>query len=202
MTIQLWFLYLTTISMVIVSPGPNSMFCVGLGANRGFLHGMCGALGGATAAAINLSIALFFIGFISKHATALQMLQYVGAVYLMYIAYTYIKEAGEQIVIDLNEKSITKWQGYKQAAIIGLSNPNDLAFFIFLLPGFINPATFTLVHYATIVGTWVIAECCIMSGYVLLGERVLTSAFGTNKKILNYVLSGIFFVLSISLLVK
>lgn len=132
-------LFLSTTLLLVMTPGPVVIYLMTCSVDRGRRAGLVAALGvgfgtliHALAAAIGLSAIL------QSSALAFTVVQYAGAVYLIYLGIrTLLARPGvsHQPVLPVPS---TK-QMFVQGALINLLNPKTALFFFAWLPRFVHP---------------------------------------------------------------
>ena len=191
-TFETWLLYLITITAVISSPGPSSLLSAGLGATHGRKYSFYSAMGGHLTVILYLIIAFLSIDKIAQYEHIFNMFKYVAAAYLLYLATTFLKTPQSSAIVDIKRHALNPMDAAKQSAIIGLTNPKDILFFVFLLPHFINVNTYTLIDYVILVITWTFVEIPIITGYGILGENIGKWTSSKYQRYINYVIAGLF----------
>jgi threonine/homoserine/homoserine lactone efflux protein len=92
-----------------------------------------GTLGHIAFAAVGLS------ALIAASATAFTILKYAGAAYLLYLAYTLIRQGKAEAAGATPAPPPTPWQALKRGALVNLLNPKVGIFFLAFLPQFVVP---------------------------------------------------------------
>ena len=86
MSFDVWFLYLVSISVVIMIPGPLSLFMVSSSVNHGILRSYPVFLGGSLASCMYLVISAVGLGAMIVASNGLFLaLKFLGALYLIYL---------------------------------------------------------------------------------------------------------------------
>lgn len=126
--------------ILIVIPGPAVLFSVGrtlvLGRTGGLL-----SVAGVTLALVPI-VALVAIGvggIIAASATLFTVLKIAGALYLMYLgvqAIRHRKEASREV--ELGELAHAPGRQLWQGFLVGVTNPKTIAFFVAVLPQFVD----------------------------------------------------------------
>ncbi len=141
--IDLWTYVLGTV-LVILLPGPNSLFVLASAARRG-------VAGGYSAAAavfigdslLMLAAALGVVSLLKAEPLLFVALKYLGAAYLFYIGFNMLRGAWRQWhqpqqaagapVQELGEP-------FRRALLLSLSNPKAILFFVSFFIQFVDPA--------------------------------------------------------------
>ncbi|MDQ0455204.1 LysE family translocator [Rhizobium paknamense] len=131
---DLWIYVLACLAIVAI-PGPAVIYILSRTVEGGFGAGVLsasgiavGALGNALASAFGLS--LLFAAF----PASLYIIKYIGAAYLLYLAWKTLRSGGGN-----QQSDIPKKQYFVQGVIVSLLNPKVTLFFAAFLPAFIHP---------------------------------------------------------------
>ncbi len=141
--IDLWTYVLGTV-LVILLPGPNSLFVLASAAHRGV------AAGYSAAAAVfigdsllMLAAALGVVSLLKAEPLLFVALKYLGAAYLFYIGFSMLRgawrqwhqpqRAGDTPAHDLSEP-------FRRALLLSVSNPKAILFFVSFFIQFVDPA--------------------------------------------------------------
>jgi threonine/homoserine/homoserine lactone efflux protein len=144
--------FLITSLIVILLPGTGVIYTLAIGLGRGFRASVAAALGctfgivpAATAGIIGLA-AIFHTS-----ALAFEVVKYLGAAYLLYLAWNILKDGG---TLDIREdrKPATMIRTAVTGTLINVLNPKLSLFFLAFLPQFTpisDPgATLTMIELA------------------------------------------------------
>jgi threonine/homoserine/homoserine lactone efflux protein len=126
--------------ILIVIPGPAVLFSVGRTLALGRTGGLL-SVAGVTLALVPI-VALVAVGVggvIAASATLFTVLKVAGALYLMYLgvqAIRHRKEASREVELGTLTHSPRRqlWQGF----VVGVTNPKTIAFFVAVLPQFVD----------------------------------------------------------------
>ena len=122
-----------------LSPGPDNLFVLMQSATNGHragilvVLGLCTGLLGHTAA-----VALGLAAVVATSAIAFTVLKFVGAAYLLYLAWSAWRAPAAQAsgaVLQPQSGSSLYWRG----VLMNLSNPKVALFFLAFLPQFVQP---------------------------------------------------------------
>ena len=130
--------FFITSMVVILLPGTGVLYTVTIGLGRGFRASVAAAFGctfGIVPAAIASIIGLAAIFHTS--ALAFQIVKYLGVAYLLYMAWSILKDGG---ALDVNEdrKQASLWKTAMTGTLINMLNPKLSLFFLAFLPQFVN----------------------------------------------------------------
>ncbi|MBD7976231.1 MULTISPECIES: leucine efflux protein LeuE [Pseudomonas] len=142
--IDLWTYVLGTV-LVILLPGPNSLFVLASAARRGV------AAGYSAAAAVfigdsllMLAAALGVVSLLKAEPLLFVALKYLGAAYLFYIGFNMLRGAWRQWHQPQQKAAGTSAhelaEPFRRALLLSLSNPKAILFFVSFFIQFVDPA--------------------------------------------------------------
>ena len=145
-------LFALTEGFLSLIPGPAVLLVVGLSMRGGFRDGMLAAVGVVSTNAVYFTLSALGIGaLILASATLFTVIKWIGAAYLVYLGLTMIApllhqgrggagvdvaEARSRAAGAPRSASSLVWKGFALQA----GNPKNIAFFVAILPQFIDPA--------------------------------------------------------------
>ena len=138
-------LWLFVISGLILNmlPGPDSLYIVGRSATQGFRAGSAAALGIGGGTIVHILLAAFGLSAIlATSAMAFSVVKLVGAVYLLYMAYSMLTDnSTTQSLSESKLNVVPLKKNYYQGFLTNVLNPKVALFFLAFVPQFIDPAT-------------------------------------------------------------
>jgi homoserine/homoserine lactone efflux protein len=166
--------YFVTWFLVALTPGPAVICVMSQAARYGWQAGFRGVLG------IQLGNLLFFLciasgllALLSTTAHAFFIVQFAGAVYLLYL--------GLRIIISSLRASADAFQGFglgaerrnlvAQALFVQLTNPKALLFVSALLPQFLDSHRPMASQLAILLSCTVVIDTAVLGSYALLAHR-------------------------------
>ncbi len=129
--------FLITSLVVILLPGTGVLYTLAIGLGRGFRASIWAALG--CTFGIVPHIVASIVGLAALlHASALafQLIKYAGVAYLLYMAWTILRDGG---ALDVSEDRAARsaWQTARTGTLINVLNPKLSLFFLAFLPQFV-----------------------------------------------------------------
>ncbi len=175
-TLEFWSIYIITVFVASIIPGPSMLLALAHGIKHGTKISMVTALGNTVASMIQATIAIAGLGIVLSTSTSIFMIiKYIGAAYLIYLGIKLFKTPFtiENPSYDKKEKPVLK-KLFSEAFIVAAANPKALIFFTALFPQFIQANRDGLLHYTLLVLILgVIAFSCMMiysfGGYKVKG---------------------------------
>jgi threonine/homoserine/homoserine lactone efflux protein len=155
MEINLVLSFILASALLTLMPGPDSLFVITESLTKGKRNGIAVSLGLSSgilihtlAAATGLSI------IIQKSAIAFSILKYLGAAYLLYLAFLAIKEKNDTLAIitKKEEKEKPFFDLLRKGFMMNVLNPKVSLFFIAFLPQFVSKRGYSYAFQMIILG--------------------------------------------------
>lgn len=184
MPFDTWMLFCAAAFVVIVIPGPLSLLMVSNSLQLGLRRSWPAFLGGMSASLCLLVASALGLGaLLTASARGFDALKLAGALYLFYLAWNSWRHAGQ--APEPQSPTTAVGRGglalFRQAFLLGASNPKDLLFFAAFLPQFIQ-AQAPLGTQLLVMGlSWALIDLGCKLGYGLLARgagRYLRSGQG------------------------
>lgn len=179
-----------------VTPGPDMLLIATRSATHGRAAGIATYLGIATGSYCHaLALALGLSQLFLMVPGAYDIVRYLGAIYLLYLAWQAFSSSHKDKVSRRQSVVYSSWTMYRQGLFTNILNPKMALFFLALFPQFLDPMRGS-------VGIQVMALATILNiiGFVVNGSVVLISARaksflhsdGRSQRIAKY-LTGVVF---------
>ena len=146
---DLWALVIATlIFLAIPGPGTIKIFASMAEKNGGPRAGFWSTLGLMAGDAVWMVLALSGVAALAAaYPRAFDMLRYAGAAYLAWIGYTLIRDSKQTMAtqkggVVSTEQGRGAWQWFREAALVSLSNPKVIGFYVAFFPLFIDTKSF------------------------------------------------------------
>jgi threonine/homoserine/homoserine lactone efflux protein len=123
-----------------ISPGPGMLYAVARGIGQGSGAALVSVLGLSTGSFVNCLIAaLGMSAVLAASPLAYDIVRYLGAAYLCYLAYRILRAPSEEVSVG---KLRTDGLGriYTQGVITNIVNPKSALFYLSFVPQFVDPA--------------------------------------------------------------
>ncbi len=185
-----------------LTPGPDNLFVMAQAAQRGPRAGLIVTLGLCSGlivhtAAVALGLAALFMA----SAIAFTLLKFIGAGYLLYLAWQAFFHAAGARAAGAGEQLHTG-QLYRRGIIMNLSNPKVSLFFLAFLPQFVDPATGPVALQIMLLGLLFIFATILVFGGISLLVGSIGARFRSSQRsgrIMNYLAGTMFAGLAIRL---
>ena len=134
--------------LIVLLPGPNSLYVLALSARQGSRLGWSALLGILTGDSIlMLATALGAVSILITYPAIFMIIKYAGAAYLIYIGYNLVKDAIStwqkvdtgNLQHSITEKKTTGVKAFKKSLLVSLLNPKAILFFISFFAQFVDP---------------------------------------------------------------
>jgi len=195
-------LFFATSLFLALTPGPDNLFVLAQAAQRGKLAGLIVTAGLSTGILFHtLAVALGAAALFSASALAFTILKFIGAAYLLYLAFQAWRAGRSNVKQDRN-CSIGVGRLYLRGIIMNVTNPKVSIFFLAFLPQFTDPALGQLLpQFLILGGLFVVSTLVVFGGISLvagwLGEQLKSSE--KPERILNRVAGVVFLGLALKL---
>jgi threonine/homoserine/homoserine lactone efflux protein len=188
--------------LLALTPGPDNLFVLAQAAQQGKLAGLAVTIGLCTGllvhtAAVALGVAAIF----QASAVAFSLLKFIGAVYLLYLAYGAFM-AGAESGCNQHPSRLNFSKLYVRGVIMNVTNPKVSLFFLAFLPQFTDPTLGPLLPQILILGFLFILSTILIFGGISLLAGVAGGYFRKSAKaqiILNRIAGTVFVALAIKL---
>ena len=126
--------------VLIIIPGPSVLFTIGRALALGRMGGLLSVLGNALGLlpVVGL-VALGVGGIVARSVVLFTIVKVVGALYLMYLgvqAIRHRRRSAEAAISGAAPRSA--WRQLGEGFVVGVTNPKTIAFFVAVLPQFVD----------------------------------------------------------------
>lgn len=128
--------------VLIVIPGPSVLFTIGRALALGRIGGLLSVLGNALGLLPVIALVAIGVGGIVANSIVLfTIVKVVGALYLMYLGVQAIRHRRLRAEAATNGTAPrSAWRQLGEGFIVGITNPKTIAFFVAVLPQFVDLA--------------------------------------------------------------
>lgn len=162
--------FFTASVLLALAPGPDNIFVLTQSALRGRFSGLVVVLGLCTGLightlAVAVGVAVIF----QASAAAFATLKYLGACYLLYLAWQALRAPAETIAGPGHGGAAYR-RLYGRGIVMNLTNPKVSVFFLAFLPQFADPGRGAMSLQLTLLGgLFILATVLVFGAIALLG---------------------------------
>ena len=175
MDLQLTLSFLGASILLALLPGPDNILVLTESITKGKRSGIVLSAGFNSGILIHTIVAATGLSLILQTSEyAFQIIKYLGALYMFYLAFLTIREKQEEPGLDKNklEKS-GAWKLFRKGFIMNVLNPKVSLFFIAFLPQFVNKTGFNVALQMLILGfIFMVIGFIVFSGIALLSGNL------------------------------
>jgi len=195
-------LFVTASTLLALAPGPDNIFVLTQSMTKGAKPGVFVTLGLCSGlvfhtAAVALGVAAVF----QTSIVAFNILKFIGAGYLLYLAYmSFTTNSQSKIKADKENLSLARL--YKRGIIMNITNPKVSIFFLAFLPQFTNPTTGSVTLQIFALGAIFMLCALVVFSSIALVAGKLGNWFNRSKNaenILNKIAGTVFAGLALKL---
>ena len=191
-----YFLFLQIILFLFITPGTPRIVIISYSMNYGIKSCIWTALGDISANFIQGSLVIFFIGsFFSDNPNILNIIKWVGILYLLYLAYDIYKTNPKEIKSeDTNGKTIFSF--FKDGFIVAGTSPKAWMFFPLIFPQFIDFNSNYIAQFFILIITYMILDFASLIGYAVLANKLIIW-IKANPKVINSISACVLIIIAI-----
>jgi threonine/homoserine/homoserine lactone efflux protein len=201
LTIETIVSFFTVSILLALAPGPDNIFVLTQSTIRGKISGLMVMLGLCTGliahtTAVSLGVAVIF----KTSEIAFAALKYIGAGYLLYLAWQAFRSSSEQINGQSGNTS-KYWKLYCRGIIMNITNPKVSIFFLAFLPQFADPLRGPIsIQIILLGGLFILATILVFGSIALLGGTL--GQFLNRSEHVQIILNKVAGIVFLSLAVK
>jgi threonine/homoserine/homoserine lactone efflux protein len=195
-------LFITASSLLALAPGPDNLFVLTQSMSRGAKDGVLITLGLCSGLVFHTTaVALGVAAIFQTSITAFNILKFIGAGYLLYLAYLSFK-SNTKTKLNTKKNSLSSFNLYKRGVIMNITNPKVSIFFLAFLPQFTNPQNGNVTIQIFILGAIFMLCALVVFSSIALVAGKLGNWFNRSENaenILNKIAGTVFTGLAIKL---
>ena len=195
-------LFVTASTLLALAPGPDNIFVLTQSMTKGAKPGVFVTLGLCSGLVFHTTaVALGVAAVFQTSIVAFNILKFIGAGYLLYLAYmSFTTNSQSKIKADKENLSLARL--YKRGIIMNITNPKVSIFFLAFLPQFTNPTTGSVTLQIFALGAIFMLCAFVVFSSIALVAGKLGNWFNRSKNaenILNKMAGTIFAGLALKL---
>ncbi|MFF2507807.1 leucine efflux protein LeuE [Streptomyces sp. NPDC058067] len=185
--------YLAGLVLIVLLPGPNSLYVLSVAARKGIRTGYAAAAGVFTGDTILMTLAALGAASVLQTTPLLFLIvKYAGAGYLSYMAFGMIRSAyamwkqrgtEPDAPAEAEPAAAAEEHPYRRALIVSLFNPKAILFLISFFVQFVNPHyAYPALSFLVLGGLLQTASFLYLSTLIFSGTR-LADAFRRRRRL-------------------
>lgn len=197
-------IFLTATVVIMITPGPDMLYVLARTFGQGRRAGLISVLGIAGGILVHTALAAFGLAhLIATMPFALTILRYVGAAYLVFLAYQAWRSAPSILTEAPGKLQTGAFAIWRAAFFTNLLNPKALVFFLAFLPQFsiAGPDAFAQMLF---LGLLVVGISILVNGALCVLVASAGRAFAENPRVQKsqrWVTAGVLAGLAVRILV-
>ena len=193
-------LFLQIIIFLFITPGTPRIVIVSYSMNYGIQKCVWTAFGDITANFIQATLVIFVLGtFFSDNPTFLNIIKWVGVIFLFYLAYDVYKSSPKEI----NSEIITSksfFSFFKDGFLVAGTSPKAWLFFPLIFPQFIDFNSNYIVQFFILITTYVVLDFLSLIGYALLAQKLIIW-IKANPKTINTISASVLIFIALIIII-
>jgi threonine/homoserine/homoserine lactone efflux protein len=186
MNISLFLTYLLTLTVLMLTPGPDMLFCLASGLKGGPRSGFAAALGAASGEVVHITAAAVGLAALFRSAPfVFNCVRILGAAYLVWLGMRALHRRDERLG-GRTEAGAAARRAYGRGLLTNLLNPKMVLFSMAFLPQFVDPhAGNVAVQFVLLGACFVVLEIAIDGTIGIVAGRVARLLRGrrTNRNL-------------------
>ena len=193
-------LFLQIIIFLFITPGTPRIVIISYSMNYGVQKCIWTALGDISANLVQASLVIFVLGtFFSDNPNFLNIIKWIGVIYLIYLAYDVYKSTPKNI--DSNT-TISKsfFSFFKDGFLVAGTSPKAWLFFPLIFPQFIDFNSNYIIQFLILIITYIVLDFISLIGYALLAQKLI-KWIKTNPKTINTISASVLVFIAVIIIV-
>jgi len=199
-----WLLFFSTALALNIAPGPDLLYILTKTVANGKKVGVASALGVCTGALVHVfAAAVGLSAVLASSALAFTVVKYIGAGYLLYLAWKSFSSAGS--LLNIESQTVPKetaMAAFKQGVMVDILNPKVAIFFMAFLPQFVREGYGEVPFQLMYLGLLIIVVAIIVEVIYVLAASILTQKLRSSQRFslwLERFVGTVFVVLGVKL---
>jgi threonine/homoserine/homoserine lactone efflux protein len=196
--------YSIACTVLFVTPGPDmSLFLAKTmaGGRKAGIASMLGAMAGC--AVHTLLAALGLSALLATSATAFAVLKIVGALYLLWLAFSAVRTGSALNVQDQPKTDLSFWKTFLVGVGINLTNPKVVLFFVTFLPQFVQAGDPDAANKLVFLGLYFIILTAPMAAVMIMAADKVIALLRRRPRVMraiDYIFAGLFSAFAVRIL--
>ncbi|MFJ2396239.1 MULTISPECIES: leucine efflux protein LeuE [unclassified Streptomyces] len=183
--------YLAGLVLIVLLPGPNSLYVLSVAARRGVRAGYTAAAGVWCGDTVLMTLSAAGVAsLLQGNAVLFGIVKYAGAGYLTWLAFGMLRAAWTmwrtrraRIEEELSDQSAAEERPYRKALVISLFNPKAILFFVAFFVQFVDPGyAYPALSFVVLGAFAQFASFLYLTALIFSGTR-LAEAFRRRRRL-------------------
>ena len=200
------YMFIAASFLLCLAPGPDNIYVLTQGMTKSKKAAIVTTFGLASGLIVHTSAAAFGISVIFQTSElAFNIVKFVGAAYLLYIAYQAFKYRNEALDLSVQNSSSELKKLYVKGFVMNVLNPKVSIFFLAFLPQFVSPVNGSIPMQMIMLGIIFMMMTIVVFSSIGIAGNLLSSKLVENpsiSKVMNlltsFVLGGLALKLALS----
>ncbi len=176
--------FLMAAVLITLAPGPDNLYLLAKSLADGAKSGIALALGLASGIVFHTSLVIVGVAALVQNSPPLfAALKYLGAAYLLYLAFGAVKETGGIRLVAAAERRTELLALYKRGVMMNVLNPKVLLFFLAFLPQFVDANTEHVAFDIALLGAVFAGQAAALFSLIAVGAGRLRPLLLRNKNL-------------------
>jgi threonine/homoserine/homoserine lactone efflux protein len=165
--------FVVAVALLVLTPGPDMLFVLAVGATGGPAVGFCAAAGVAAGLAVHATATAFGLAALFSAVPTLYVVVKIGgAAYLLYLGIATLRRRDEPLV-RATATGDGRGRAFRRGLLTNLLNPKVVLFNAAFLPQFVDPARGSVTAQLLVLGaTFVVVDLLVDGPIGLLAGRL------------------------------
>lgn len=199
---DLLFFALASLVMVL-TPGPNMVYCVSRSICQGRAAGMISLCGVAVGFLVHMAAAAFGLtALFLAIPMAYEILKFAGAAYLLWLAWNAVKPGGSSPFQTRELPPDSPATLFRMGFLTNVLNPKVAVFYMSLFPQFIHPEHGSVLLQSMVLGLVQIAISFSVNSIIVFSAAGISGFFARNAgwlRVQRYIMGGMLGALAVRL---
>ncbi|MER6154944.1 leucine efflux protein LeuE [Streptomyces sp. NPDC001868] len=183
--------YLAGLVLIVLLPGPNSLYVLSVAARRGIRTGYRAAAGVWVGDTVLMTLSAAGVAsLLQANAVLFGIVKYAGAGYLSWLAVGMLRAAWgmwrsrrERVADQRSEETVDGERPFRRALVISLLNPKAILFFVAFFVQFVDPGyAYPALSFVVLGAFAQVASFLYLSALIFSGTR-LAATFRSRKRL-------------------
>ena len=164
--------FLLTTLIIVVTPGTGVLFTMAAGLARGVRAGVVAAFACTLGTVPHMAAAITGLAaLLHTSALAFQVVKYLGVAYLLYMAWSTVRDHGA-LTVDEDDAPRSPRQVIVSGVLVNILNPKLSIFFVAFLPQFIDDGAPAVPQMLALSAVFMAVTFAVFAGYGLFAASI------------------------------